>query len=175
MAIFALTRGQFSMVDAVLYCVEAVGRASVSIWTWTVADYEIDTFAALYSHERVSDGRLIIDGRARKHCPDAVASWQKTFGPAAVRYARNHAKIATVEGGGFKLLLRGSMNLNFNPRFEQFDLTEGCDGFAMVREIEDGLSVADDISTLTEIRERSGVGELFPTMEGLKTWMPTPS
>jgi hypothetical protein len=31
------------------------------------------------------------------------------------------------------------MNLNFNPRFEQFDLTEGGADFDMVREIESEL------------------------------------
>ncbi len=175
MAIFALTRGQFSMIDAVLHCLESVGTAAVSIWTWTVADYEIDTFAALCSHGRVSAGRLIIDGRARKHCPDAVAAWQRAFGSKSVRYARNHAKIATVEGGGFRLLLRGSMNLNYNPRFEQFDLTEGCAGFDLVREIEAELAVADDVTDLTTIREQGGVGELFPVMEGLRPWTPTRS
>jgi hypothetical protein len=33
------------------------------------------------------------------------------------------------------------MNLNFNPRFEQFDITEGGEDFELVARIEDGLPV----------------------------------
>ena len=56
-----------------------------------------------------------------------------------MRFVVNHSKIATIEAGNVRLLLRGSMNLNFNPRFEQFDLTEGGADFDMVREIESEL------------------------------------
>ena len=40
-ALFAVTRGQFSMIDAILACLDQTGPADVSLWTWTVAEYEI--------------------------------------------------------------------------------------------------------------------------------------
>jgi hypothetical protein len=39
------------------------------------------------------------------------------------------------------------MNLNFNPRFEQFDLTEGGPDFDLVRSIEDELPILPDAVT----------------------------
>jgi hypothetical protein len=83
----------------------------------------------------VSNATLIIDAGARSKNAALLTQWQEQFGPDSVRYVVNHAKIATVEGGGYRVLLRGSMNLNFNPRFEQLDITEGGDDFSLVRQI----------------------------------------
>ena len=146
-ALFALTRGQFSMIDAVLACLDQVGPARVSLWTWTVAEYEIECLDRLRADARVTSGRLVIDAGARLKNAALIAQWKAGFGADSVRYVVNHAKIATIEGGGFRLLLRGSFNLNFNPRFEQFDLTEGGADFDLVREVEDALpTLADDAS-----------------------------
>ena len=37
MSLFCITRGQFSMIDAIYHCIDSIGPANVSIWTWTVA------------------------------------------------------------------------------------------------------------------------------------------
>ena len=64
-----------------------------------------------------------------------------------MRYVVNHSKIVTIRSDRFRLLLRGSMNLNFNPRFEQFDLTEGGEDFEMVKRIEAELPILEDSAT----------------------------
>lgn len=38
MSLFAITRGQWSMIDAILAVLDQVGPAKLSLWTWTVAD-----------------------------------------------------------------------------------------------------------------------------------------
>ena len=130
MSLFAITRGQWSMIDAVLHCLEQTGPAAISLWTWTVAEYEVQCLNRLRSDRSVTAGRLIIDAGARKKNAHVISDWKRSFGRDSVRYVKNHAKIATVtsDDGRFKLLLRGSMNLNFNPRFEQFDLSCGGGG-----------------------------------------------
>ncbi len=91
----------------------------------------------------------------------------------------NHAKIATVEtASGLKFLLRGSMNLNFNPRFEQFDMTEGGPEFDLVKGIEDELPVLDDGCSGKEVYEGSkldnGFGAEQPQFfENSKPWKPS--
>jgi len=128
--------------------------------------------------ERVTEGLLVIEGGVRsKHgdCRESIRRWKATFGPESVRYVVNHAKIATVEGGGLRLLARGSANLNYNPRFEQLDITEGCLGFDLVRRIEAELPVlADDASTpetwsATKIGNAWSPDKLKPFV-GVRTW-----
>ena len=175
MSLFAITRRQFSMLDAVLHVLDCVGPARVSLWTWTVADYEIERFNELRNDGRMTAGRLIIDHGARNKNADLISGWKAGFGADSVRYVLNHAKIATVEGGGFRCLLRGSMNLNFNPRFEQFDLTEGGPDFDLVREVEDELPCLPDNASGRAVYAASKVSEAFAPealalFAGVKTW-----
>ena len=66
---------------------------------------------------------------------------RQRFGEQAVRICKNHAKIACVWNDRLRLLLGGSMNLIFNPRFEQPDITEGGDDFDLVERIEEEMPI----------------------------------
>ena len=175
-AVFAVTRGQFSMIDAVLACLDQVGPgAKVSLWTWTVAEYEIECMDRLRNDGRISDGLLVIDGGARGKNAGLISQWQASYGPRSVRYVHNHSKIATIEGGGYKLLLRGSMNLNFNPRFEQFDLTEGGPDFDLVKEIEGELPFLPNTCSGADVYAASRTSSAFSPeqmamFQGVKRW-----
>ena len=162
MSLFAVTRGQWSMIDAVLHCVDCVGKAKVSLWTWTVAEYEVQVLTRLRVDGRITSGRLVIDHGARNKNAAIIADWKQTFGGDSVRYVINHAKIATVESeSGLRFLLRGSMNLNFNPRFEQFDITEGGPEFDLMREIEDELPDLNDECSGAEVYAGSKIDNAF--------------
>jgi hypothetical protein len=164
MSLFAVTRGQFSMIDAVLHVLDEVGTASLSIWTWAIANYEVESLDRLMRDERLTGARLVIDYSARKRNADIIGKWQSVFGIDSVVYVVNHAKIATVEAAdGRRVLLRGSMNLNFNPRFEQLDVTEGGPDYDLVRELELELPVMPDpgSTSWSQCAEISGVQEAF--------------
>ena len=164
MHLFAVTRGQWSMIDAVLHCLDQVGPSVISLWTWTVADYEIQCLNRLRLDGRVKSARLIIDYGARNKNAGLIRTWQSSFGFESVRFVVNHSKMATIESeDGRKLLLRGSMNLNFNPRFEQFDLTEGADGgFDLVRGLEEELPILPMACSNAEAVAASKVSAAFP-------------
>lgn len=176
MSLFAVTRGQWSMIDAILHVLDEVGPASIALWTWTVAEYEVQTLTRLRIDKRLTAGRLVIDGGARQRNAGLIREWKGTFGPDSVRYVRNHAKIARIESAsGLRLLLRGSMNLNFNPRFEQFDLTEGGEDFELVTSIEAELPAVADDAPGAEVWAASRVGDAFSPEQltmfsGVKVW-----
>ena len=65
-SLFAITRGQFSMIDAVLACLDQSGPSDVSLWTWTVAEYEIECLE-----------RLRNDGRVRSDSPMEIDVWRR--------------------------------------------------------------------------------------------------
>jgi hypothetical protein len=175
MSLFAITRGQFSMLDALMHVLAEVGKARVSLWTWTVAEYELAQFSRFQECGMITSGLLVIDEGARKKNHALIAGWQASYGPDSVRYVLNHAKIATVETDEFKLLLRGSMNLNFNPRFEQMDLTEGGPDFDLVRQIESDLPLLPDNVSGKRVYAASKVSGAFEQstldlFQGVKTW-----
>jgi len=178
MSLFAVTRGQWSMIDAVLHVLDCVGVSKVSLWTWTVAEYEVQVLTRLRIDKRISGGRLIIDHGARNKNAGIIAEWKQTFGNDSVRYVVNHSKIATVESeSGLKFLLRGSMNLNFNPRFEQFDISEGGPAFDLVKEIENELTDLSDNCTGADAYKNTQLDTAFTPQQlslfaNPKTWKP---
>lgn len=161
MSVFAVTRGQFSMIDAISHVLDELGPSRISLWTWTIAEYEVVVFTEMMRDARLEDALLVIDGGARNKNHALIAQWKASFGPESVRYVTNHAKIATVEGGGLRVLLRGSMNLNFNPRFEQLDVTEGGPDFDLVRSIEAELPVLEDDASNGDVYAASRVSAAF--------------
>lgn len=176
MSLFSVTRGQWSMIDAVLHVLDQVGPSKLSLWTWTVAEYEVQVLTRLREDRRVTGGRLVIDAGARTKNAGIIAEWKSSFGEGSVRYVTNHAKIARIESAsGLKFLLRGSMNLNFNPRFEQFDISEGGPEFDLVEDIEDELPLLSDNCTGKQVWAASRVGEAFQPEQlalfsGMKVW-----
>jgi hypothetical protein len=173
--IFAVTRGQFSMIDAVLACLDQTGPANLSLWTWTVAEYEVQVLERMMRDDRLLSGCLVIDTGARNKNAGIIRDWKASFGGESVRYVINHAKIATIENAEWKILLRGSMNLNFNPRFEQLDLTEGGADFDLVKEIENELPILGDSSTNTEAYAATKLSSAFAQetlnlFQGTKVW-----
>lgn len=175
MSLFAITRGQFSMIDAILHTLDCVGPAAVSVWTWTVAEYEVECLKRLQMDGRVTSGRMVIDHGALKKNAAIILDWKATFGAESVRYVVNHAKLATVSNDNYKVLLRGSMNLNRNPRFEQLDVTEGGADFDLVKRLEDELPVLADSVTGKQAYAASRVGEAFDQQElalfsGIRVW-----
>lgn len=174
-ALFAITRGQFSMIDAALACLDQSGPADISIWTWTIAEYEIECMERLRLDSRIKSATLIIDGGSRHKNSGLIKQWKSTFGVNSVRYVVNHSKIVTIQSDKFKLLLRGSMNLNFNPRFEQFDLTEGGEDFDLVKQIESELPILEDKADGAAVYKASKVADAFNQEQlnmftNLKVW-----
>jgi len=174
-SLFAITRGQFSMIDAVLACLDQCGPSAISLWTWTIAEYEVECLERLRNDGRVTAATLVIDYGARNKNAELIRQWKNTFGENSVRYVVNHSKIATIESDKFRLLLRGSMNLNFNPRFEQFDLTEGGADFDLVKQIETELPLLLDNASGSSVYKASRVSEAFAPeqleiFKGIKVW-----
>jgi len=166
MCLFAVTRGQWSMIDAALHCLDQVGRSKISVWTWAIASYEVDILNRLRTDDRLSAGKLIVDGSIRtiqkKYNANGVQDWKKTFGGDSVRYVVNHSKMIRIHSeSGYRLLLRGSMNLNFNPRFEQFDLSEGGPEFDLVESLEVDLPVLPDSCSMSDTFAASKAGRAF--------------
>ena len=177
MSLFAITRGQFSMIDAILAVAAQCGeKPRITVWTWTIASYETGMFVQLVQDGRIAKGSLlVIDHGARDKNLDLIRMWRDAHGQESVRYVVNHAKIATVEGGGFRVLLRGSMNLNANPKFEQLDITEGGPDFDLVRKLENELPVLHDHASGHEVVSASRIcgawepGKLA-LFAGVKRW-----
>lgn len=183
MCVFGLTRGQFSMIDVVQHVLSELGGGHIAIWTWAIADYEVETLTGLLLRPDIRSARLVVDQSADKRNPALIEQWRQRWGAEQVRILRNHAKIARIWRDDLHVLVRGSFNLNFNPRTEQFDLDEGSPAFDLVASIEDDLPVLPRNYTSAEVMAAGRLDRAFPpetlalfvnpgapAFAGLRTW-----
>lgn len=178
-ALCVLTRGQISMIDAIREVVQqlaAQGRpVEASVWTWCIAEYEVEAFEWFLSSCGLAAARLVIDRSAEQRNAALIARWRTVYGADAVRVCLNHAKVATVSNGQLRVALRGSMNLNYNPRCEQFDLSVNDGVYELFRQVEDELPVLAPMATWADAAAASGVQAAFSAEQlgifsGVTTW-----
>ncbi len=120
--IYGFTKGQFSMLDLLKACLEFTGAARLSLSTWTAARHEIQQLEKLQADGRILGTRWLVDFTFARRDPQAAHAIRQTFGLDAIRVAQNHAKFALFANDRWQLVVRTSMNLNMNPRFEDFTI-----------------------------------------------------
>ena len=118
--IYGFTKGQFSLLDLLTECLNVTGPATLTLSTWTAARHEIQSMDRLVQDGRLLSMRWLIDFTFSRRDPEAANQIRQTFGLESVRVAQNHSKFALFENDAWTLVLRTSMNLNMNPRFEDF-------------------------------------------------------
>jgi hypothetical protein len=175
LGLFCVTRGQFHLLDILLHCVAEIGRSHLSIWTWAVSDFEVEALEHLMLRDEILSACLIVDRAMDSRSPELVKRWFNRFGASSVKACYNHAKMCRVWNDNFRLLGRGSMNLNANPRFEQFDLSEGGPEFDLVARIESELPVLSRHYSDAEACAATQVGRAadlqgLPFFTGARTW-----
>ena len=177
MSVFALTRGQYSMIDCLHHVVNELGPCHLSIWTWAIADYEVQAVGGLMERGDILGAGLVVDFSAGRRNADLLDAWRARFGENTVRVVKNHAKVARVWSQERRVLLRGSFNLNFNPRFEQLDVTEGGPDFDLVERIEGEMPILPREHSHAEAAAATQLGKAFDAktmdmFEGLRVWQP---
>jgi hypothetical protein len=130
--IYGFTKGQFSLLQLLESVVEITGPVSFSLSTWTAARHEIQALQKLFEQGLLLDTRWLVDFSFVRRDPEAANQIRLAFGVDAIRIAQTHAKFALFANNRWKLVLRTSMNLNMNPRFEDFTLSHDPELYAFI-------------------------------------------
>lgn len=120
--IHGLSDGHWSMSDAILAMADLVGPSELVVCTWTAAQADIRRAHALLDRGLFRSVRFIVDRSFMTRQAEYCRLLRQSFGDAAIRVANSHAKFAVLTGGAYDALLLTSMNLNSNPRIENFSL-----------------------------------------------------
>ena len=124
MECFGFTKGQFSKIDIIEHCLETTGPADVSIITWSASTGDIQRAHAFLENKLVKSIRFLVDFSFKARKPLFLAELVETFGQDAVRLTVVHAKSVLIRNADWNIVVRTSMNLNYNPRFENFEISE---------------------------------------------------
>jgi hypothetical protein len=121
--IFCLTDGQFSLFDIISILLEKSGPADVIISTWTAAGADTKKAKLLLNNGNIRSIRWIVDRSFLSRQPDYCRILIEEFGDC-IRSIRSHCKFVVITNDYWNLILRTSMNLNQNPRVEDFEISD---------------------------------------------------
>lgn len=137
--LYGFTKGQFGLLQLIDALLDVTGPARVSLSTWTAARHEIQSLEKFVAAGRLTGMRWLIDFTFSRRDPEAAHQIRRTFGLDCIRVAQTHSKFALVENDAWQLVLRTSMNLNMNPRFEDFTVAHDPELAAFLRRLLDDI------------------------------------
>lgn len=130
MDVVGLTYGQFSLLDLIEAALEVTGPADVAISTWSAGFYDVDAAERFRDSGWIRRIRFVMDSSAKRG-QATVGDVGEIFGRDAVRATRSHTKFALITNDAWSVVITSSMNLNLNPRCEQFEMTDDADRCGM--------------------------------------------
>jgi hypothetical protein len=133
--VFGFTKGQFSLLDLIAAINDQVGPCHLTLSTWTAANADLDHVFAFLSGHKLLSARFVLDFTFQRRQPAVAQKIRDTFGRENIRVTRNHSKFALMESKRTRLVLKTSMNLNTNPRFENFEVSWDPDLFDFLKTI----------------------------------------
>jgi hypothetical protein len=174
--LFGFTVGQFSLINLLIVALEKTGPADVTLTTWTAARKEIGDANRLLRSGFLRSIRFLVDYSFPRRQPAYCKLLRDRFGDESIRLSKCHAKFILIRNDGWNLVIRTSMNLNKNARFEQFEVS---DDLAMADYLE---GVVDRVFTRTaadetfELRPQEhkdrfeGFGSTVQSLEDYSHW-----
>lgn len=169
--IFGFTKGQFSLMDVVTAILSQIGPAHVDISTWTAASADIEHCFQFVRTNKIKSTRWVVDRSFPTRQPEYFDTLIERFGADSIRVTRTHAKFVLLRNDDWDIVLRSSMNLNKNPRFENFEISDDpdfADYFQMVvDEIFDSPDVAEPPTTREvdqKFKQMTILGESYDEM-----------
>lgn len=123
-SIYAFTGGQFGISSILQTILDVTDVASVKIITWSVGDVDLHCLYDFLKEKRISDIKFLIDYSFPTRLPRYFEKMIKLF-PKVVKGTNSHAKLMIINNKNWNIVVRTSMNLNKNTRFENFEIIEG--------------------------------------------------
>ena len=122
--LFGFTKGQFSMVDLLEAILERTGEADVVVSTWTAAARDLQRCLHFLQRDMARRMLWLVDISFERRVPEFALRLKVMFGEEAVRVVPSHCKFILVENADWHVVVQTSMNLNYNPRLENFWVCE---------------------------------------------------
>lgn len=164
MDIIGLTYGQFSLLDLIDAALDITGPADVAISTWSAGFYDVEAAERFRDSGRLRTIRFVMDSSAKRG-QATVGDIGDMFGPEKIRATRSHTKFVLITNDEWDITITSSMNLNLNPRCEQFEMTDDAERCSMF------LAFVDEL--FTELPEGDTQDRKLPGIHGMQDVQPS--
>lgn len=163
--IYGFTKGQFSLIDVIEHCLNQTGPAHVFIATWSAAAGDIKRAHQFINNGKIKSLRFLVDYSFQSRKPDFCRQLVGAFGFDALRVTVTHAKYVMIRNEDWNLVIRTSMNLNFNPRFENFEISDDKALADFQQEIIDEIWSDQDAAEGFEVRPQDNKEKFRKTFD----------
>ena len=119
-----LTWGQFSLLDLMKAVLEQIGPADCLISAWTVGIRDGQIAGWWLRTKLLRSLKIWVDPQFPDNEPAYCERLVQVFGGQTFTLSNTHAKFVVLTNEKWNIVIRSSMNLNRNPRLEQFDLDD---------------------------------------------------
>lgn len=167
MDIVGLTHGQFSLLDLIQATLDITGPANVDVATWSAGLYDVDAARRFVEDGRIRRIRFVMDSASEKRGQASAVNIADLFGADTIRTTRTHAKFALLANDTWHVVITSSMNLNLNPRIEQFEMTDDAERHHLFASWVDAL-----FAELPAGGERRSDDRQLPTTPGIDAVAP---
>lgn len=174
--IYGFTKGQFCLIHILEHCLAQIGQpADVDIATWSAASGDIQAAHRLMKLDSIRRLRFLVDFSFPRRKPQFCQELIDTFGAECIRVTSIHAKFMTIASGDWNLVIRTSMNLNYNPRFENFEISDDPKMLAFMRSIMDEVWSGHRVVRASRFGRRTISGSLIRRLQrmGCRWWTPS--
>jgi hypothetical protein len=137
--IVGLTNGVFSLISLIHSVLKKIGKADVTLSTWSAGWYDSKVIEELIDSGLINDFKLIIDRSFKTRAAQYSMLVTEIFKPENIRTTNTHAKFVLIENDEWKILILSSMNLNENKRCENFEIDTDIDNFNLFKDFSDKL------------------------------------
>lgn len=137
------TFGQFSLIDAVVVMLDRTGPCDLDVCTWTVGVEDMHRVYSLEQRGLLKSIRWVVDQGFESRQPGYCAQLRELYGDGRIRTIRAHAKFILFGNEDWRVVIRTSMNLNQNTRFEHLDVTDDAELYDWHRNVVDGIFEAE--------------------------------
>ena len=161
--IFGFTQGRWSLPELMLALADELGECSIDVSTWTAAGASIEAAEKLIESGSVISMRWLLDDGFKSRQPEYARALVERFGANAIRTLPNHAKFICLYTGEQSVVVKTSMNLNQNPRMENYEISSNPALAAFFRAYVDRVF---DALTAPEIFKTSGAAARLDAVAG---------
>lgn len=137
--IYGFTKGQFSLIQLITAALSHTGPAELVLSTWTAANQDVTDVLAFCGSGVLTRARWLVDLTFSRRSPQLAQRIREVFGDDAIRVGKNHAKFALLGNADWQVVIHTSMNLNHNPRFENFEIAHDPELYAFHQAIVDEI------------------------------------
>ena len=133
--VYGFTKGQFSVINLIEAAIAYTGLVDITFSTWTAAKVDVASVIRFVESGQCRSARFLVDLTFQRRSPELAKRIRDVFGGDSIRVGQNHAKFFMLRNDDWSVFCQTSMNLNFNPRFENFTIAndpELCDFHSVI-------------------------------------------